>query len=147
MASRTRQGPHEGRHTGGKGARRALLAALLVAVGSLVACNTTPIRAFQGAREYAVGTEALDRGEAALAVESLERAATLVPEASEVQNHLGLAYWQSGDPSRARAAFERALVLDCDNAAARTNLARLDASTSRGLESLEGSEPDERGRP
>ena len=81
---------------------------------------------WRGARHYAAGTSALDRGETALALEELEAAARLVPDASEVRNHLGLAWWQAGDRVRARAAFETALELDCDNDAARTNLSRLD---------------------
>jgi len=40
---------------------------------------------------YQNGTSALDRGDSQQAVVELERAAELVPEASEVQNHLGLA--------------------------------------------------------
>jgi Flp pilus assembly protein TadD len=76
----------------------------------------------EAARLYGEGTEALDRGEFALAVERLERAAVLQPHASEIQNHLGIAYRAAGREAEARAAFERAVELDCDNAAARYNL-------------------------
>jgi Flp pilus assembly protein TadD len=55
-------------------------------------------------------------------VADLERAAALVPAASEVQNHLGLAYAAAGRDADARAAFERAVELDCENAAAGQNL-------------------------
>jgi Flp pilus assembly protein TadD len=79
-----------------------------------------------GARHYAAGSEALERGDAKTALEELREAARLVPQASEIRNHLGLAWWQLGDLSRARSAFEVALELDCDNAAARRNLAQLD---------------------
>lgn len=80
------------------------------------------MRAMRGARYYAQGSESLERGDTALAIVELEHAAVLVPQASEVQNHLGLAYWADGQPELARSAFDRALVLDCDNAAARRNL-------------------------
>lgn len=76
----------------------------------------------EGARLYRNGTQALDRGEPALAVADLERAAELVPQASEIQNHLGLAYAQLGRETEAERAFRRAVALDCDNAAARENL-------------------------
>lgn len=93
---------------------------------------------WRGARHYAAGTSALDRGETQVALAELETAARLVPEASEVRNHLGLAWWQAGDRARARAAFETALELDCDNAAARTNLARLDAFEGDAATGAEG---------
>ena len=68
----------------------------------------------------------LEGGEAAQAVALLEEAARRAPEASEVQNHLGLAYWKLGRTDDARLAFERALELDCDNLAAAHNLRGLD---------------------
>ncbi|MBW2495787.1 MAG: tetratricopeptide repeat protein, partial [Deltaproteobacteria bacterium] len=73
----------------------------------------------------------LAEGEPQRAVAELERAAELVPRASEIRNHLGLAYWASGREAEARQAFEAAIDLDCDNAAARQN-----------LESLTRAEPD-----
>jgi Flp pilus assembly protein TadD len=75
-----------------------------------------------GHRHFEAGNAALDRGDAALAVAELERAAALVPEASEVQNHLGIAYSAAGRDADALAAFERAVALDCDNRAAADNL-------------------------
>ena len=84
--------------------------------------------AVEGHRHFEAGNAGLDRGDAALAVAELERAAALVPEASEVQNHLGIAYAAAGRPADALAAFERAVALDCDNRAATENLrAALDA--------------------
>jgi len=77
---------------------------------------------FQGARLYRSGTLALDRGDTETAIADLERAADLVPAASEVQNHLGLAYAAAGRDAEARAAFERAIELDCENTAASHNL-------------------------
>ncbi len=93
-------------------------------------CRFTPIREIRGARHYAEGTRALGASDPARAVAELELAAELVPEASEIQNHLGLAYWSEGRPENARAAFERALELDCGNEAARLNLDNLQRSAS-----------------
>jgi Flp pilus assembly protein TadD len=92
---------------------------VLAAGGSalLLGCS-----AIAGARLYREGTEALERGDAESAVSALEQAAERVPEASEVQNHLGLAYLASGRRGEAILAFERAVALDCHNAAARRNL-------------------------
>jgi len=74
------------------------------------------------ARLYHRGTAALDAGAPERAIADLERAASLAPQASEVQNHLGLAYAAAGRPGDAERAFRRATRLDCDNAAARENL-------------------------
>ena len=77
---------------------------------------------FEGARLYGSGTAALDRGDSERAIADLERAAELVPTASEVQNHLGLAYAVAGRDDDARHAFRRAVDLDCGNEAAVDNL-------------------------
>jgi Flp pilus assembly protein TadD len=71
---------------------------------------------------YQSGTSALDRGDSAAAIAELERAAELLPAASEVQNHLGLAYQAAGRDRDAELAFRRAVALDCGNAAAVENL-------------------------
>jgi Flp pilus assembly protein TadD len=76
----------------------------------------------RGARLYQTGSAALERGETERAIGDLEHAARLVPHASEVHNHLGLAYAQAGRDSEALGAFERAVALDCDNSAAAHNL-------------------------
>ncbi len=76
----------------------------------------------EGGRLYQSGTAALDRGDSKRAITDLERAAELVPMASEVQNHLGLAYAAAGRGDDARNAFRRAVDLDCDNRAAVENL-------------------------
>jgi Flp pilus assembly protein TadD len=94
-------------------------ARLLVAGLAALVCGCAAI---EGARLYDEGTQALERGDAQAAVQALERAAERVPEASEVQNHLGLAYLASGRRGEALLAFRRAVALDCDNAAARRNL-------------------------
>lgn len=96
---------------------RTAVATLLLAAVSGAACSS-----LRGARLYRSGSQALDRGESARAIADLEAAAALVPEASEVQNHLGLAYAQAGREGDALRAFRRAVELDCDNAAAQENL-------------------------
>jgi len=83
------------------------------------------MRSIRAARHYAAGTRALERGESERAVGELERAAALMPDASEIQNHLGLAYWSDAREADALRALERAVELDCDNGAARANLERL----------------------
>lgn len=89
----------------------------LLALLPALACTS-----LEGARLYASGTRALDAGQAEQAVADLEAAAARLPEASEVQNHLGLAYASAGRSEEATAAFERAVAIDCDNAAAKHNL-------------------------
>jgi Flp pilus assembly protein TadD len=93
-----------------------------VALAMLVALLLGGCATFRGARLYQSGTGALDRGESRAAIADLERAAELVPEASEVQNHLGLAYAAGGREEDALRAFRRAVDLDCDNEAASRNL-------------------------
>jgi Flp pilus assembly protein TadD len=99
--------------------RRLLVAVLLAGAAGCAS--------FEGARLYDRGTRALERGDAAAAVTDLERAAALVPHASEVQNHLGLAYAEEGRHGDALAAFRRAVALDCDNEAAQHNLRSAEA--------------------
>jgi Flp pilus assembly protein TadD len=101
-----------------RGAACALLLALL-------GCTT-----LEGYRHFEAGTVALDRGDAAAAVLELERAASLLPERSEVFNHLGIAYAAAGRSADAHFAFERAVALDCDNRAAAENLQALQRSPS-----------------
>jgi Flp pilus assembly protein TadD len=100
-----------------------------LAVAAALLALAAGCASFQGARLYASGTRALEAGDSGRAIADLERAVTLVPHASEAQNHLGLAYLQAGRRDDALAAFERAVALDCDNSAARANLALLRADT------------------
>jgi Flp pilus assembly protein TadD len=95
-----------------------LRAAAVTLVLVLSGCAT-----LEGYRHFRLGTAALDRGEVVRAIAELELAARLAPDRSEVQNHLGLAYAAAGRPRDALVAFERAVALDCDNAAAQSNLA------------------------
>jgi Flp pilus assembly protein TadD len=98
--------------------RRGFAAVALAVVVCVGGCA-----AFQGARLYRRGSIALERGEVERAVADLERATTLVPHASEIQNHLGLAYAASGREGDALRAFRRAVELDCHNRQALHNLA------------------------
>jgi Flp pilus assembly protein TadD len=91
-------------------------------LAAAVLCLLEGCATWEGASLYRSGTAALDRGDARGAIADLERAAELVPEASAIQNHLGLAYAAAGREDDALVAFRRAVVLDCDNAAAQQNL-------------------------
>ena len=82
---------------------------------------------WQAAQLYQSGSRALESGELELAVADLESAAKLEPERSEIRNHLGLAYAAAGNVGAAEHAFEAAIALDCENAAARRNLEALHA--------------------
>jgi len=93
------------------------IAVLLTLTLALAGCAS-----YEAFRLYKSGTAALDRGESERAISDLERAAGLVPEASEVQNHLGLAYAAAGRDGDALIAFRRAVDLDCNNRAAVDNL-------------------------
>ena len=97
----------------------------------LLALSAPGCASWRGARLYQTGSAALEAGELDRALADLGEAARLVPQGSEIQNHLGLAWQASGDDARALAAFERAVALDCDNHAAVQNLARVDARLKR----------------
>ncbi len=116
------------------------LAGLFLAGAVALAASASGCASIEGWRLYTSGTEALDRGDVESAVDALERAAALVPQASEIQNHLGLAYQAAGRRVDARAAFERAVDLDCDNAAARHNLVEIDGWAGGGSVN-QGAEP------
>jgi len=118
-------------------ARGILTAALVAACAMTLACQSAPVLAWEGARHYARGNDALDRDEPRVAIREFERAAELVPHASEVRNHLGLAFLSAGERENARAAFEEALELDCENEAARINLSRLNTIETIGVQDLD----------
>lgn len=83
--------------------------------------------AWRGAALYHRGTSALDDGDVEGALLDLGRAAELVPDASEIRNHLGLALLAAGREDAARRSFGYAVELDCTNRAASDNLARMEA--------------------
>jgi Flp pilus assembly protein TadD len=105
-----------------RGAVAQPLVAVILVAGIAAGTLLSGCAGYRGARLYHSGTLALDRGESTRAIADLEGAAELVPEASEVQNHLGLAYAAAGRADDARRAFQRAVDLDCDNQAAQANL-------------------------
>ena len=80
---------------------------------------------WKAARLYQSGSRALEKNDPARAISDLERAASLKPDSSRIQNHLGIAYEQSGQQNHALYAFRRAVALDCENAAAAENLSAL----------------------
>lgn len=96
---------------------------IAIAVSLLLGVSLTGCTGFRAARLYQDGTRALNAGNGEVAVMRLQEASRLEPEASEIQNHLGLAYAIAGHPEQALAAFQRAVDLDCSNAAAAKNLA------------------------
>lgn len=102
--------------------RRAQRPAVVALVAALALALSSGCATYRGARLYQSGSEALDRGDVERAIADLERAAALVPQASEVQNHLGLAYAAAGRDADALDAWSRAVELDCENAAAAHNL-------------------------
>ena len=108
---------------------------LLLVIGLvLVALAPTGCATLRAADLYQSGTAALDEGDAARAIRDLEAAAGHQPEASEIQNHLGLAYEAAGREREALAAFRRAVELDCDNQPAQHNLSLAEAREKRHLE-------------
>lgn len=128
--TRVERGDHEDvmhpRHpTGRIGVRLLAVATGLIAFALIACAGSPPVQAMRAARYYAEGTRALDRGEGSEAVVALERAVGLMPNASEIHNHLGLAYWSEGRAEDALRSLSRAVDLDCENEAARGNLARL----------------------
>jgi Flp pilus assembly protein TadD len=109
---------------------------LFALCAALAGCADIEARRF-----YRAGTEALDRGESQRAVAELERAATLAPEISAIQNHLGIAYEDAGRSDDALLAYQRAVALDCDNRAAESNLRELRARLHGDLRSSPDGEP------
>lgn len=100
-------------------------------VAAIVLMSAAGCTSWRAAGLYQRGTQALERGDSERAVGLLEQAAQLAPEASEVRNHLGLAQLAVGREDLALASFELATQLDCDNAAARDNLTRLQSHRVR----------------
>jgi tetratricopeptide (TPR) repeat protein len=120
----------------------ALLTIVLFAGGGCAGSFDRWSDAWSGARHYAAGTAALEDGDTETAVAELNEAARRVPHSSEVRNHLGLALWEQGALEQARSAFESAIELDCDNEAARRNLALLDRFERQPAMEREGGGPD-----
>ncbi len=96
---------------------------VLVALAFLAGTTATGCATYEAGRLYSAGSSVIS-SDPERAIVQLERAARLAPQASEIHNHLGLAYAEAGRPKDAIAAFERAVAIDCDNEAAQYNLAR-----------------------
>lgn len=77
-----------------------------------------------------------DKGEPALALPLLRRAAELAPTRGDIQNTIGLALARTGDVAGAETALKRALTLDENLAAARANLGIVLVSTGREGEAV-----------
>ncbi|NNL86317.1 MAG: tetratricopeptide repeat protein [Myxococcales bacterium] len=104
---------------------RPVLGSLLLGWVALATC--LGCASYQAGRLYAEGSAVIST-DPAQAIDKLVRAAELAPHASEIHNHLGLAYAEAGRSSEALAAFERAVAVDCDNQAAQYNLSRARAN-------------------
>ena len=94
----------------------------LMLVISVLAFGLVGCQSFRAARLYQRGTAALSAGQSEDAISALDRAGQLAPGASEIQNHLGLAFASAGQHEKALSAFQRAVDLDCSNSAAAHNL-------------------------
>ena len=70
------------------------------------------------------------------AIEKLKTAARLLPRNAQAWNHLGLAYHGAGQADNARKAYQEALKLDRDLAAARFNLGSLYLEQNRPAEAV-----------
>jgi len=102
---------------------RARMLLVAIAAASLAACA-----GLEAVRLDRQGRAALDRGDSAQAVRDLERAASIAPAVSGIQNNLGIAYERAGRRDDAERAYERAVALDCRNDKAQSNLAAVRAA-------------------
>ncbi len=107
--------------------RQAVLEGVAVAVLAVGLLSSPGCTQWQAARLYQSGSQALQADDVDRAIDELSAAARLVPQASEIQNHLGLAWLEAGEDEHALRFFERAVELDCDNQAASDGLARVKA--------------------
>ena len=75
-----------------------------------------------GPRSLLEGERLIRKGHYVLAIQRLKGAVELLPENAQAWNHLGLAYHGAGQWTNAIRAYEHALVLSNNLAAARYNL-------------------------
>lgn len=87
---------------------------------------------FEAARLSQRGSEAIDRGLILRAIDDLEHASALAPEAAPIRNNLGVAYLAAGRQGDALRAFERAVALDCSHEPSQLNLRALREGNARG---------------
>ncbi|MBI3191189.1 MAG: tetratricopeptide repeat protein, partial [Pedosphaera parvula] len=97
---------------------RLVLLALVVVI-TLSGCRPA------GPQALLDGERLIHEGKYPEAVEKLQVATQYLPKTAQAWNHLGLAYHGAGQPEDARKAYQTALKLDRDLAAARYNLGNL----------------------
>ncbi len=108
------------------------LSSLLLLLVPFLAMSLVGCTGLRAAHLYQQGTIALNAGDAELAISRVGEAGHLLPDASQIQNHLGLAFLATGQREKALTAFQRAVELDCSNAAAVHNLAAVRATAQEG---------------
>lgn len=103
--------------------RRTSFAPLLAVLAGVVWLGTacTP----SGPKALLQGEELIRKGKYEAAIEKLELATNLLPNEARAWNYLGMAHHRAGQYADARLAYERALKLDRDLAAARFNLGKM----------------------
>jgi len=87
---------------------------------------------FQATKE--LGLACMDRKNWGAAIEALEKCLTEKPGDTEVQNHLGWAYLNSGEVDTAFRVWNRALKVDPSNKETRDNLIRAHLKVAKHLE-------------
>src|SRR6266536_2482156 len=95
-------------------------------LGALMVATLVPLLfggcADPGPRALLQGDRFLRKADFARAIEKLERATRLLPKEARAWNHLGLAYHGAGRREQAVKAYQQALTLDRNLAAAHYNL-------------------------
>src|SRR6185436_11947695 len=97
-------------------ARHIVLAPVLLGLLFLAACQEP------GPRALLQGEKLVNEGKYEEAVAKLKTATELLPANAQAWNHLGLALHRAGEFTPAVTAYQRALALDRNLAAARFNL-------------------------
>ncbi|MEO5802354.1 MAG: tetratricopeptide repeat protein [Verrucomicrobiota bacterium] len=90
-----------------------------IAIGGWAGCAPAGSRALQK------GERLIQEGKYSEAVKKFEEATKALPTNAKAWNHLGLGYQYAGDAKEAARAYEQALILDRNLAAARYNLGAL----------------------
>ena len=97
---------------------RASLVLSMTAVGAVLFISCTP----PGPRALLKGERLIREGKHEAAIAKLEEATRLLPREAQAWNHLGLAYHGAGRFAEATRAYQHALALDHNLAAAQFNL-------------------------
>jgi Flp pilus assembly protein TadD len=88
--------------------------------------STAELRIPPDARKaFHKGMEAWEHNDFQKAAQQFEKAVALYPQYDTAFNNLGVMYFQTGQPEKARAAFEHSVALNDKNADADRNLARI----------------------